>query len=158
MFTVSKRLEAAVRQRDQREVKNAIINYINADPDNRTGDVQKAVRYVADQGMDFWEAHDPSMALKEDASQWTEEYEARLTADLHVNFSKERFAHWEAVAKAVGQKVQARKAAAQAADPAEHPSAPADRSGGSGNELMVKVAIGVAAAVAVAAIVAILLK
>ncbi len=151
MFTVSKRLEAAVLQRDLKEVKNAIINYINADPDNRTGDVQKAVRYVEDQGMDFWEAHDPSMVLKEDEAQWTEEYEARVTADLHFNFSKERFAHWEAVAKVVGQEVQARKAAAQATT---RPT----QSSGRDDELMKKVIIGVVAAVVVVTVAAIILK
>lgn len=166
MFAVSKSLESAVLQKDANEVRNAIISYINADPDNRTGDVGMAIRYAEEQGMAIWEPHDPSMSLDQDQTQWTAEYEANVTVDLHMNFSKERFAHWEAVARVVGQKRQAerdqrQKAAARVEPHVTHNSSTyrgASTSGGADDELVKKVVIGVAAAVAVVAVAAIILK
>lgn len=166
MFTVSKSLEAAVLQNDLNEVRNALINYINVDPDNRTGDVGKAIRYAEEQGMDIWEPHDPSMPLNQDQAQWTAEYEANVTVDLHMNFSKERFAHWEAVAEVVGQRRQAERAQRQKAATHVEPHVThtsntyggTSTSGGVDDELVKKVVIGVAAAAAVVAVAVIILK
>lgn len=157
MFKVSQALGNALAHQNAEEVRTAIVNYINVDPDNRTGEVAAAVRYAEEQGMNLWEAHDASISLDTDQSHWDAAYAAAVTTDLSFNFSKERFAHWQEVATAVGKKLQTTKPAFS--DMPKAPQAPADpkvtyttsrpSTGGSDDELMKKVVVGVAVAAAV---------
>ncbi len=157
MFTVSPALSAALTNRSAQDARDAIVNYINADPGNRTGDVAAALRLAIERGVDIWEAHDASMPLDMDREHWDPDYAASVTTDLSFNFSKERFAHWEEVATAAGKKRQAEKAAFS--DMPKAPQAPAaprvtyttprPSTRDSDDELVKKVIAGVAVAAAV---------
>ncbi len=154
MFTVSPALNAALAHQSAEETRDAIVNYINADPGNRTGDVAAALRLAVEQGVDIWETHDASMPLDMDRAHWNPDYAAAVTTDLSFNFSKERFAHWEEVASAASKRFQAAKPAFS--DAPKAPAAPKvtyttpRQSSGSGDdELMKKVVVGVAVAAAV---------
>ena len=98
-FDVSQSLEKSINNKDVRQVRNAVIAYINADPDNKRGDAYKAVQYALKHGIDIWETHDSNISMNKDQKEWDTKYAAYVTMTLYRNFSKERFAHWQNVAK-----------------------------------------------------------
>lgn len=168
MFTVSKGLETALNQQDLNSIRNAIINYINIDPDNQDGDAAEAIRYVESKGINVWERHDTAIPMNENQEQWTKVYAANVTADLHMNFSKERFAHWEKVASEVGRKFQKQKdnapkqnyrAYSQSAEGTVNKgTASQPKKDNTQKEVVMKVALGVAVAAVVIGAIAFSLK
>ena len=113
MFSISKSLREAVLSKDARATRNAIIAYINADPDNLSGDAAQAAQYAIDNGVALWEEHDSSISMDNDQNHWNTNYTAYVTMTLYRNFSEERFAHWQDVAKEIRNKHQLAQAQEQ---------------------------------------------
>ncbi|MGZ0084916.1 hypothetical protein ACWNXI_04875 [Caldibacillus thermoamylovorans] len=91
-------LDQAIQEKNIRKIRSAISSYIMADPLDRYGETEKAVRKVEMSGITIWEEHD-GREFKHDRSQWNEEYFSLLQAQLMTNFSKERFRHTMEVGK-----------------------------------------------------------
>lgn len=93
-------LDQAIQEKNVRKIRSAIGSYIMADPLDRYGETEKAVRKVEAAGINIWEEHD-GRDFKHDRTKWDEEYFSLLQAQLMTNFSKERFHHTMEVGKEV---------------------------------------------------------
>lgn len=104
---ISKKLQSAIDSHDSEEGKDAILNYLDSDPLNRTGDTEKALHYAKTQGLNVFVEHDPSIEMEQDRTKWDDDYIAYTSVGLFRNFSKERFEHWKEVADYVRKKMDA---------------------------------------------------
>lgn len=88
--------------RDRYDIIGALIGYINADPQFKTDQFEKAIAYVISQGISEKELYAPfdrSLKYENDESRWNEEYYSYARIYLKDNFCRERIDHVKAVAK-----------------------------------------------------------
>lgn len=156
MFQASDVLKDATVQKDKPTIQREIINYMNLDPYSLRGQVAAVMEYVQAHETDPFDPHDPGIVMKEDPSAWDKSYLAHVTASLYRNFSKERYEHWLAVSKNIGQQYREEQAKAQprqstpissSAPRRTQPQAGKSRQG----EISPLAVVGVAAAVVVGA-------
>lgn len=107
MFKISSKLQNAIDSHNTKEGKNAILNYLDADPRNCTGNTKKALQYATAQGLNIFVEHNPEIEMEQDRAKWDDDYIAHIATTLFRNFSKERFEHWQEVADYVRKKMDA---------------------------------------------------
>lgn len=99
MFEISSKLRSSVESKDVRAVQDAIVTYLQLDPFNKSGNVDAAIRYAQENGVEVYSPHDDSIAMDMDRSHWTSDYTPHIVTTLLRNFSRERIDHWKEVAK-----------------------------------------------------------
>ena len=85
---ISDYLHEGIQNKNIREIRKAILAYIEIDPACKTKSFDEAVKYAEDRGFTVYEPHDPKVDSTEGATQ--EEKFYMLQIALSRNFSKER--------------------------------------------------------------------
>ena len=98
--------------RDMFDIIGALMGYINADPQFKTNDFEKAIQYVLSNGInesELYATFDESVDFEPDSTKWNEEYYSFARVYLKDNFCKKRIDHVKAVAKKLYPSVAASK-------------------------------------------------
>lgn len=104
LFTPSNQLREAVSEKSKSKARDALQAYILSDVNYTSNELDCAVKYLQQNGLDPFETHseEETGPLDMDKTHWDKSYQGRIQLDLRDNFSEKRLKHWEEVAKVVG--------------------------------------------------------
>lgn len=97
-------LENAVKSKDIKEIRIAILSYIKKCLGD-TNEIEDAINYIKNSLSEseynkIWEEHD-GISLEQNKNNWNKNYFSSVEVDLSDNFSEERFKHILEVGKYV---------------------------------------------------------
>lgn len=145
-FTPNSQLREAVNEKSKTKAREALQGYILSDVNYTSHELDNAVDYLLQNGLDPFEPYseEETGSLDGEKTHWNKNYQGRVQLDLRDNFSKERLEHWKKVARVVGnqyheatQDNEAKKDKANPPHPTVNPL------------LLVGIAVGVVAVAAV---------
>lgn len=108
-FTPSNQLREAVNEKSKTKAREALQGYILSDVNYTSDELDKAVDYLLQNGLNPFEPYseEETGSLDMEKTHWNKNYQGRVQLDLRDNFSKERLEHWKKVARVVGNQGKA---------------------------------------------------